>query len=145
MIYLRSDIHGFYQEYLYFLEYVKFSNKDRLYILGDTLNRGPDGIALIKDIMKRENMILIKGNHEHTMCEKFEEIINVGSEYEANQMIKESLILEPIGQESILHDFLNSSLEEKYEIINYLNSLSYYEEVTVDEKEYLLVHGGISG
>lgn len=144
MVYVASDIHGFYEEYLSFLDYVNFSHNDTLYILGDVLNRGKDGISILKDIMKRENIILIKGNHEHTLCEEFEEIMSVRSKSEVNQIIDDFLNIEPIGQESTLYDFMKLTSEEKYEIINYLNSLPHYEEIIVNDKKYLLVHGGVS-
>lgn len=144
MIYVASDIHGFYEEYLSFLDYVNFSSNDTLYILGDVLNRGTHGISLLKDIMKRENIILIKGNHEHTLCEEFEEIMGASSKYEINQIINDFLSIEPIGQSSTLCNFVELSTEEKYEIINYLNCLPYYREIIVNDKKYLLLHGGIS-
>ncbi|WP_270301688.1 metallophosphoesterase [Terrisporobacter petrolearius] len=144
MIYVSSDLHGFYQEYLSFLDYVNFNSNDTLYILGDVLNRGTKGITLLKDIMKRENIILIKGNHEHTLCEEFEEIMSAHSKSEVNQIINDFLNIEPIGQESTLYDFVKLTSEEKYEIINYLNSLPHYEEIIVNDKNYLLVHGGVS-
>lgn len=144
MIYVTSDLHGFYQEYLSFLDYVNFNSNDTLYILGDVLNRGTEGIALLKDIMKRKNVILIKGNHEHILCEEFEELMSANSKSEINEIINEFLNIEPLGQESTLSDFMKLTSNEKYEIINYLNSIPYYQEILVNDKKYLLVHGGIS-
>ena len=42
--YAISDLHGQYKMFLKFLEKVEFSDKDSLYMLGDAIDRGPDGI-----------------------------------------------------------------------------------------------------
>lgn len=47
-----------------------FSN-DTVYILDDVIDRGPDGIKLIQEIMDSPNMVMILGNHEHMMIEYF--------------------------------------------------------------------------
>lgn len=44
MIYCMSDLHGCYRQYMAMLEKIGFSDEDTLYILGDTVDRGPSGI-----------------------------------------------------------------------------------------------------
>ena len=72
--YVISDIHGQYNSYKKMLEKIKFSSKDFLYVLGDCIDRGPDGINVIKDIMKRDNAELILGNHEVMLLNSIEHI-----------------------------------------------------------------------
>lgn len=67
MIYIMSDIHGLYDRYRRMLEKIDLKPEDRLYILGDVIDRGPDGIRILSDIMERENVELFLGNHEHMM------------------------------------------------------------------------------
>lgn len=43
MIYVMSDIHGCYEKYRAMLKAIKFAEDDALYVLGDVLDRGPDG------------------------------------------------------------------------------------------------------
>jgi serine/threonine protein phosphatase 1 len=50
MIYVCSDIHGFYSEYLEAISLL--GNDDTLYIIGDVLDRGSEGIKIIQDIIK---------------------------------------------------------------------------------------------
>ena len=64
MIYVCSDIHGYYDSFLEFIHYVHFKQEDTLYIIGDVLDRGSMSIPLIRDIMQRDNVVLLKGNHE---------------------------------------------------------------------------------
>ena len=118
MVYVCSDLHGYYDEYIEFLNYVNFKNDDTLYIIGDVFDRESDGIAIIKDIMERDNVILIKGNHEHTLIEEFLQLAQVGNnKSDALDLIEEFLATESIGQESTLYSFLELNLDEKYDII----------------------------
>ena len=65
MIYVISDIHGCYQSYLKMLEKLGVRDSDTVYILGDTIDRGRDGIKVLQDMMMRPNIIPILGNHEY--------------------------------------------------------------------------------
>ena len=46
-VFVISDIHGQKEAFFSLLEQVKFSEYDELYILGDVIDRGPYGIALL--------------------------------------------------------------------------------------------------
>lgn len=67
MTYVMSDIHGSYADYLKMLDLIEFSAADALYIIGDVIDRGNDGIAILQDIMKRPNVYFLLGNHEDMM------------------------------------------------------------------------------
>ncbi|MDD6083438.1 MAG: metallophosphoesterase, partial [Oscillospiraceae bacterium] len=54
-----SDIHGMYEKYLKMLDVIKFSDDDVLYILGDIIDRGPEPIEIILDIMTRPNIVCL--------------------------------------------------------------------------------------
>ena len=56
MIYAVSDIHGCYDKFLGLLDLIKFSDDDTMYILGDMVDRGKDGIKLLFDLMDRKNI-----------------------------------------------------------------------------------------
>ena len=64
MRYIVSDIHGCYEQYLALLEKIHFFEADELYVLGDVVDRGPEPIKVLQDMMKRPNVIFILGNHE---------------------------------------------------------------------------------
>ncbi len=51
--YIMADIHGMYELYLAMLEKIRFSPEDVLYVLGDAIDRGRDGIRILQDFMKR--------------------------------------------------------------------------------------------
>ena len=62
MIYCISDLHGRYDRYEKVLE--KIQDTDELYVLGDCIDRGKDGLKILNDIKERNNVHLLMGNHE---------------------------------------------------------------------------------
>lgn len=65
MIYVIADIHGQYDKYIAMLEKINFSDNDVLFVLGDVIDRGSQGMAILKDMMMRTNVYPILGNHEY--------------------------------------------------------------------------------
>ena len=62
-IYVCSDLHGQYDIYKTILGQLK--KDDKLYILGDVIDRGPGGIKILQDIMQHKDQIeFFAGNHE---------------------------------------------------------------------------------
>ena len=43
MIYVMSDIHGQASAFYKMLKKICFSDNDQMYVLGDVIDRGPDG------------------------------------------------------------------------------------------------------
>ncbi len=66
-IYVVSDLHGQYDLFIKGLEKISFSSEDKLYVIGDTIDRGPDGIKILQKIFSEDNMELLMGNHEFMM------------------------------------------------------------------------------
>lgn len=63
--YVMSDIHGQLDMYLRMLVEIRYDGRhDKLYILGDVIDRGPQGVAVLKDCMHRPGVTLLLGNHE---------------------------------------------------------------------------------
>ena len=71
--YCISDIHGEYEKYQRLLSEIRFSGSDLLYVLGDSLDRGPGSMEVLLDMMLRPNVIPLIGNHEYMAlhCLKF--------------------------------------------------------------------------
>ena len=67
MIYCVSDIHGELDKFERMLERINFCDADRLYIIGDVIDRGAMGVELLQKIMSAANMTMLLGNHEQ-MC-----------------------------------------------------------------------------
>ncbi|RKJ74081.1 hypothetical protein D7X33_20045 [Butyricicoccus sp. 1XD8-22] len=63
MIYAMSDIHGCVDRYREMLDLIGFVPRDTLYTLGDAIDRGPDGVQILQDMMFRPDVFPILGNH----------------------------------------------------------------------------------
>lgn len=63
-----GDIHGCSHEFGTLLELIEPSSDDRLVLLGDLINRGPDTIGVI-DLAIRHKAISLLGNHEQRLLE----------------------------------------------------------------------------
>ena len=71
MHYVCSDIHGQYDLYKRLLEKLALQDEDTLYIIGDVIDRGPDSVSILRDIMARKNVELFLGNHELMMLDHY--------------------------------------------------------------------------
>lgn len=67
--YVMGDIHGEADRFHAMLERIHLSEEDTLILLGDVIDRGPDGIALLLEIMEMPNAIMLLGNHEYMMLQ----------------------------------------------------------------------------
>lgn len=66
MTYVMSDLHGLYDQYLRLLHTIRYNADagDRLYLLGDLVDRGPDGVRLVLDAAERPGVTMLLGNHD---------------------------------------------------------------------------------
>ena len=65
--YVMGDIHGKADRFHAMLKKIQFSKEDTLILLGDVIDRRPDGIALLLEIMEMPNVIML--NHEYMMLQ----------------------------------------------------------------------------
>lgn len=143
MTYVMSDTHGNFEKYSEMLKKINLSDSDTLYILGDVIDRGDDSIRILLDMMCRPNIFPILGNHEHMAYPVLKNIYSIFSEQNAYIVdIWQTWMLN--GGRYTLEPFLDLSDEDKDAIVEYLGEeFSAYEEITVGENKFLLVHGGL--
>ena len=67
--YVLSDLHGQYNKFMDMLKLIKFNDNDKMYILGDIFDRGPDPLKILDYIICRKNIDFIPGNHEYMFLE----------------------------------------------------------------------------
>ncbi|MBP3620937.1 MAG: metallophosphoesterase [Lachnospiraceae bacterium] len=148
MTYCVSDIHGNYEGYIKLLEKINLSEEDTLYVLGDVVDRGTGGIKILQDMMMHYNIIPIIGNHEYMAinCLKFlNQEITEESIAKLNEGVIQGLLeWQNVGGQATIDEFHKLNPEEKEDIIEYLEEFSSYEEVSVNGKDYILVHAGLS-
>ena len=69
-----GDIHGNYKALMQCFERSKFDdNKDRLIVLGDVYDSFADSAKCVEELMKIEDLIWIKGNHDEWVRMWFED------------------------------------------------------------------------
>ena len=68
--YVISDVHGMGEKFDALLKIL--SSADTVYVLGDVIDRGPDGIRILQTIMHDQRFKMILGNHEHMMMDFLE-------------------------------------------------------------------------
>lgn len=150
MIYVMSDIHGCYDEYIELLRKINFCDKDELYILGDVVDRGPEPIKVLQDMMLRPNVYPILGNHDYIalrILKKLNVAIteeNVETHLDSEDLQDYMYWLQDGGQVTA-EKFRKLRKEEKEDILDYLQEFSVCEEVFVNDKYYILVHADLHG
>ena len=68
--YAFSDLHGIYNLWVQIRDFAQ--PQDTLIFLGDAIDRGPDGIKIIQEMLDDQRVIFIKGNHEDMMINAWE-------------------------------------------------------------------------
>ena len=137
MIYVCSDIHGNYSKYNQIFRHV--TDDDTLYVLGDCIDRYPDGIKVLDDIMERPNVELFIGNHEDMMyrvvfCKDEVQRKNWASVwcFPGNGGIYTLRALDKV---------INSNLDfKRYKL--FLENCFVKKEITVGDKRFCLSHAG---
>lgn len=147
MTYVISDIHGCYDEYLALLEKIGFTQEDDLYVLGDAMDRGPEPIKVIKDLMDRPNVCYILGNHDLMMLDVMERLAVDISEDSLEGLTMDLMEryhhwLGEGGMETAAQ-FQKLSKEERADIMDFLQCAPLYDTVEHDGSLYILVHAGL--
>lgn len=148
MRYVISDIHGCFDEYRELLDKIGFSDEDELYILGDAMDRGPEPIRVIHDLMNRPNVHYILGNHDVMFLNVLQKLSVELTEETANALTGDDMLAYYDwmlnGGDVTLRQFRGLSREQQADIRDYLECAAYYELVENDDKLNVLVHAGIS-
>ena len=132
MNYCISDIHGEYDRYIAMLKLINFSDDDTLYVLGDVIDRGADGVKILRDIMERPNVKMILGNHEY-MC-----LATLGP----NNQIGARDLWTQNGGGSTYNDLMYAMpVKERMKILRFIESLPDHLDIEVNGGNFHLVHG----
>ena len=130
MHYVLSDIHGNSAAFDTILSMINLTDDDQLYILGDVIDRGPDGIELLQRIRMMKNCVLLLGNHEYMM-------INAMRKPDNYHLFR---LWWMNGCENTYQSFLALSKSEKEDLLEYLEGLPLQTEIDVHGLKYILVH-----
>lgn len=131
-VYICSDLHGEFPAYKSIISQLK--GNDKLYILGDVIDRGPDGIKILQDIIQRKEKGQVEfliGNHELMMIQT---LFLGDKKQEENWTSK-------INQGRVTKDaFEKLSANEQNKIKEFLFNSYVYKNINVNSNQVHLVH-----
>ena len=150
MIYVMADIHGCYEEYIALLKKIDFSDDDELFVLGDVVDRGPEPIKVLQDMMMRPNVYPVLGNHDYMalkvlkkLCVVIEED-NVEDHLSADDLMDYMFWIQD-GGKTTADKFQKLTMEEKEDILEYLQEFTLYEVIFSGNKRFVLAHADLHG
>lgn len=127
MTYFVSDIHGHYELFIQLLERIGFSDEDRMYVLGDMIDKGDRSVKLMKYIMSAQNIHCIMGNHEYMLLKEYYSLME-----ESPKNFDEIL-------STLQNNFCEGDDRIDFSILDWLEGLPYYAE----GEDFIAVHAGI--
>lgn len=140
MIYIMSDLHGCYDKYLKMLDQIKLQDDDTLYVLGDVVDRGPDGVKILLDMMERKNVTMLRGNHDETAMKVLRCMFDDSAQFNDDELVPMLQLWVSDGGNTTLEQFMALSPEDKKRVILYLWRTKTFKELDLDGKHYLLAH-----
>ena len=144
-----SDIHGHLKLFHQLLDQIGLTKDDFLIVLGDFINKGPDNLAMIHDLMaleKRPNTLILKGNHESfiyrciTSKKIAEEFFSYLKEGHFPTILHDMLKADGLD----FSDFKDGTIFQKYIQDNHITELDFIKNrpVIAVTEGLLFVHGG---
>ncbi len=146
MTYVMSDIHGNYDKFKSILSQISFRESDVMYILGDLVDYGDAAMELIEDLSLRLNVYPIAGEHDFLavrMLRGFSQMLESGASPDP-EFVTEMAEWVQDGGQSTLDAFRALDSDAREGVLEYLEELMLFDEVTVGGKDYVLVHAGIA-
>ena len=139
MIYVLSDVHGNLPRFDSILRQINLQADDTLYILGDVIDRYPDGIKLLRRIMKMPNVKMLIGNHEYMMLNAIGHCKDAADEKENTDIPARGLWYRNGGQ--VTHNQLKHLRKEpRAEVFDYIRQLPVNIDLEVNGTRFKLVH-----
>jgi len=147
LTYICADIHGCYDKYRALLKALSLKGSDTLYVLGDVIDRGPDGIKILQDMMARPNVAPILGNHEFTaaMCLPWlmEEITETSIESLTGVQFAALQDWLANGGEPTLRALRALPQSRRQDILDYIRDMDLYAEIEAGGQAFVLAHAGL--
>lgn len=136
MTYVLSDIHGNLRRFESIMKQINLQSDDTLYVLGDVVDRYPDGIKILRQIMKMSNAKMLIGNHEYMMLQAIGHCKDAADEKENTNWKQRRLWYRNGGR--VTHEQLKHIRKEyRAEIFNFIRELPVNMKVEVNGVKYM--------
>ena len=142
MIYVMSDIHGNYENFESAMEQINLKSEDKLYVLGDVIDRHPYGLLILQKLMKMGNVQMLLGNHEYMMMEALGFPYKKAKRRGPRSILRnDSMDLWYSNRGDVTHYIWECiSSKDQSDIADYLCSLPLNIDLDVGGKKFKLVH-----
>ncbi len=150
MQYAVSDIHGRYDKYIELLRRIDLRPADTLYVLGDMIDRGPDGLKILRGMSLRPNVVPFLGNHEYAALTCLPWLMEELTE-ENTEPDKLLWRLKSVqgwmadGGDATVAEFRKLPHAARQDVLDFLEDLTVYEETEAGGRAFILVHAGLGG
>lgn len=132
--YVFSDVHGHRATLERALMRVSPVEGDRIFCLGDMIDRGPDPVGVLRLVRSLPGVVALMGNHEDLM------LSCVGDKDDQLAAINWSIN----GGATTSEGLAGIDVDEANDLLDWVASLGRSSHVWVGERLYLLVHAGVS-
>lgn len=134
--YVLSDIHGDIDRWNKMKSLIEFTSEDRMWIIGDVIDRGEHGISILQEIMNMPNVTLILGNHECMMIDNW----NIKENDPDIEEVRDNWMYN--GGWPTVQAMMKLPEEEQEKIIRYVKNCPPIAKLkTVDGRKYIIAHG----
>lgn len=148
MHYAVSDINGLWDKYEELLARIAFGPEDVLYVLGNVLGRGPEGLRILHDLSLRSNARVLLGNQEFAamICLPWlqEELSADGTRDDVlAARLQQVLSWKSDGGAAVMEEFTRLSLAGRQLALDELSRLERTAEVACGGSRFVLVHANL--
>lgn len=149
MTYVTSDLHGFsLEKFKNLLSLANFTDEDELYVLGDVIDRGEDGIKILLWLMDIPNAHLLLGNHEDMLlcCSfLFDEVNEDSLASITDAEMRRLYNWKRNGAEPTIRALKELTPADRQRVLDYVSDAPCYAKVSIGNRNFLLVHAGLGG
>ena len=145
MIYVTANLHGNHAGFKTLLQTIRFSDRDLLYVLGDSVDFGEESIDLLVDMSMRPNVYPLAGEHDFKalrMLSGFEKMLADGSAPSA-EFSAEMTAWAKEGGMATLSGYRALDAEMREGVLDYLSDCMLCDEVEACGKTFVLAHAGL--
>ena len=134
-LYLMSDIHGYFIPFLQILKKIRFTDADRMVILGDLVAKGPDSLGVLRFVMEHKNILALRGNHEQRLLQYF------GTDCAAG--IQDSTMRSWVAGDGagIIRQMNMLSETGRRKILEFVGKMPLWAAMEICGRKYVMVHG----
>lgn len=141
MTYVMSDIHGNMRRFQSIMKQIKLQPEDTLYVLGDVIDRYPDGGRILIKLMDMPNVHMLLGNHEYMMLDVFDS--PAPQDYEEYYLQTEKTTLWYQNGGRVTHEYFKHIRKDlRARVFAYLRALPLQADIEIGGVRYHLTHGG---